>query len=243
MTDHIGDQGLVQTCSKRLHTIVTDHLIRPQTTQVCLENLAHIVSSSRQKSSGRHLRFSHINARSVCNKLNDLHQYINLNNIDLCAITETWIREQDDITEKELAPNGYKCISFPHRECMGGSTALIYRDYFTVSPSTLDTLDTMEISTYQMRFASTCLRLNVLYRPPKTSVIEFCTELTTLIEGHIIDRGKTIWVGDFNIHVNDVTNLDTITFRDLLDSFNLKNMVSFPTHKSWSYHQPCSSRY
>ena len=56
-----------------------------------LENLAYIVSSSRQKSSGRHLRFSHINARSVCNKLNDLHQYINLNNIDLCAITETWI--------------------------------------------------------------------------------------------------------------------------------------------------------
>ena len=135
----------------------TNHLIRPQTTQVCLENLAHIVSSSRQKSSGRHLRFSHINARSVCNKLNDLHQYINLNNINLCAITETWIREQDDITEKELAPHGYKCISFPHRECMGGGTALIYRDYFTVSPSTLDTLDTIEISTYQMRFASTCL--------------------------------------------------------------------------------------
>ena len=90
---------------KKIHTIVIDHLIRSQTAQVCLENLAHIASSSRQKSSGRHLMLSHINARSVCNKLNDLHQYINLNNIDLCAITETWMREQGDITEKELAPN------------------------------------------------------------------------------------------------------------------------------------------
>ena len=70
---------------------------------------------------------------------------------------ETWIREEDDITAKELAPNCYKYISFYHRECMGGGTTLVYRDYFTVSPSTVDTLDTMEISTYQMRFASTCL--------------------------------------------------------------------------------------
>ena len=87
---------------KKIHTIVTDHLIRPQIAQVYLENLAHIASSSRQKSSGRTLKAFHINARSVCNKLNDLHQYINLNNINLCAITETWIREQDDIAEKEL---------------------------------------------------------------------------------------------------------------------------------------------
>ena len=103
----------------KIHTIVTDHLIRPQTAQVCLENLAHVASSSKQKSSGRHLRLSHINARSVCNKLNDLHQYINLHNIDLCSITETWIKEEDDIAAKELAPNGYKYISFPQRGGMG----------------------------------------------------------------------------------------------------------------------------
>ena len=68
-----------------------------------------------------------------------------------------WIREEDDIAAKELAPNGYKYISFPQRECMGGGTTLIYRNNFTVTPSTLDVLDTMKISTYQMRFASTCL--------------------------------------------------------------------------------------
>ena len=87
---------------KKIHTIVTDHLIRPQTAQVFLENLAHVASNSKQKSSGEHLRPSHINARSVCNKLNDLHQYINLHNIDFCVITETWIREEDNIAAKEL---------------------------------------------------------------------------------------------------------------------------------------------
>ena len=98
---------------KKIHTIVTDHLIRPQTAKVCLENLANVASSSKQKSSSRHLRLSHINARSVYNKLNNLHQYINLHNIDLCAIMEMWIREEDGLDAKELAPNGYKYISFP----------------------------------------------------------------------------------------------------------------------------------
>ena len=137
-----------------------------------------------------------------------------------------WIREEDNIAAKELVPNGYKYI-LPLREHMGGGTALIYRDNFTVTASTLDALDTMEISTYQMRFASTCLSLNVLYRPPNTSVIDFCTKLTTLIERHITDRGKAIWVGDINIHVNDVTNLDTINFRDFLDSLILRTWLAF----------------
>ena len=120
----------------------------------------------------------------------------------------------------------------PSKGMQGGGTALVYRDNFTVTPSTLDALDIIEISTYQMIFASTCLWLNALYRPPNTSVIDFCTELTTLIKRHITDRGKAIWVRDFNIDVNDVTNLDTIASRDFLHSFNLKNMVSFLTHKS-----------
>ena len=37
-------------------------------------------------------------------------------------------------------------------------------------------------------------------------------------------------VGDFNIHVDDSSDSDTITFMDLLDSYNMLNKVTFPTH-------------
>ena len=37
---------------KKIHTIVTNHLIRPQTAQVCLENLAHVASSGKQNPRG-----------------------------------------------------------------------------------------------------------------------------------------------------------------------------------------------
>ena len=41
---------------------------------------------------------------------------------------------------------------------------------------------------------------------------------------------KTLLVGDFNIHVDDSSDNDTITFMDLLDSYNMLNKVTFPTH-------------
>ena len=41
---------------------------------------------------------------------------------------------------------------------------------------------------------------------------------------------KTLFVGDFNIHVDDSSDSDTITFMDLLDSYKMLNKVTFPTH-------------
>ena len=44
--------------------------------------------------------------------------------------------------------------------------------------------------------------------------------------------GRSLIVGDFNIHVNNTSDSNTITFMDLLQSFDLINQVSFMTHKS-----------
>ena len=41
---------------------------------------------------------------------------------------------------------------------------------------------------------------------------------------------KTLLVGDFNKHVDNSSDSDTITFMDLLDSYNMLNKVTFPTH-------------
>ena len=38
-----------------------------------------------------------------------------------------------------------------------------------------------------------------------------------------------MYIGDFNIHL-DANNPETTTFNDFMECFNLKNLVSFPTH-------------
>ena len=43
-------------------------------------------------------------------------------------------------------------------------------------------------------------------------------------------KHELITVGDFNIHMENKLNVNTILFDDILEAFNLINNVNFPTH-------------
>ena len=63
--------------------------------------------------------------------------------------------------------------------------------------------------------------------------MQFCSELADLLEGNIVhDHGHLILTGDFNIHMDNPENPDTIIFNGFLESFGLTNFVGFPTHQS-----------
>ena len=67
-----------------------------------------------------------VNCRSAANKTECIQAEITEANAALCALTETWIKEEDDITPLQLCPSGYKCISIPRKVRSGGGLALIY---------------------------------------------------------------------------------------------------------------------
>ena len=57
--------------------------------------------------------------------------------------------------------------------------------------------------------------------------------MANVLENNIVgNRGETILLGDFNIHMDDPTDLDTITFNDFLGSLDLTNLVNFGTDTS-----------
>ena len=66
-----------------------------------------------------------VNCRSAANKIEYIQAEITEANAALCALTETWIKEEDDITPLQLCPSGYKCISIPRKVRSGGEIALI----------------------------------------------------------------------------------------------------------------------
>ena len=47
-----------------------------------------------------------------------------------------------------------------------------------------------------------------------------------------VTKDKSIIIGDFNIHMDALTESDVIIFNDLLDSLNMKNRITFLTHTS-----------
>ena len=66
-----------------------------------------------------------INCRSAAYKTECIQAETTEANAALCALTETWIKDQDDKTLLQLCPSGYKCISIPRKMRSGGGLALI----------------------------------------------------------------------------------------------------------------------
>ena len=65
--------------------------------------LSYIVS---QEDCPKTLKIAQFNAQGLCTKYNDFIDFICSNDIDVCAITETWLCSED--SDSEFLPNGYQ---------------------------------------------------------------------------------------------------------------------------------------
>ena len=88
-----------------------------------------------------------------------------------------------------------------------------------------------------LRSKSELPRTFVIYRPPKSSKnksikTDFLCEFSSLLEYTtcITLPGFLLIVGDFNFDITNLQSRDSVKLIDLLDSRNLKQHVSHPTH-------------
>ena len=70
------------------------------------------------------------------NKSTELQVELVQNRIDICSLTEIWIREDDTAAETQMCPPGYKAISVPSSNRQGGGIAIVYRDCITIQEVT-----------------------------------------------------------------------------------------------------------
>ena len=171
-----------------------------------------------------------INCRSVINKSADLQAKLVHNKVDICFLTETWIKEDDTTTETQICPLGYKAISVPRSNKQEGRIAIVYKDSITIWRSNTYEYSSMECTDVAVSLPGLSLNLTVIYRPLDKSVLSFANDSLDYMERNINSTGKLLLTGDYNIHVNDLESLDTNTFLDVLDSCVLHNHISFPTH-------------
>ena len=65
----------------------------------------------------------------ITSKVNQFQQELIELNVDMCGITETWLKHDDiDANVKEIPPPGYKILSTPRKTNQnGGRIALVSR--------------------------------------------------------------------------------------------------------------------
>ena len=178
------------------------------------------------------IQYPLVNCRSSVNKTSENKLEIVQSHLDLFALTETWIRDNDTLTETQICPPGYKAVSIPHPGRTGGGIALIYCDSLQVKRDTIYSFQTMECTNLNLSLQDKPLHLAIIYRPLGSNINTFASELMDFIEPNINNKDIPIIIGDLNIHMNNSEGADTNNFLDILDSLDFTNWIQFPTHKS-----------
>ena len=98
----------------------------------CYGNLIYIPLNLNRTESTFETKLVLLNVRSANNKSILLNEYILQDHVDLFAMTETWLQENDKYTVKDLCPPGYKYIGIPRTGSRGGGAGFVYREAYDV---------------------------------------------------------------------------------------------------------------
>ena len=226
-----ADHPLSQSVPSNSNQSTDPRSLDPTTRMYTAVHPTHLQLDPNSKKS-HHLALGLLNARSVCNKTLELSNFICDQDLDVCAITETWLKGdvRDDVILHELVPAGYTVEHTP-RNAHGGGIAFIHRDDFTATNCTNMKCSTFEHIICQFN-TQPKLRLVLVYRPPSRShtFANFIAELEDLLDSLVLSGGELCIIGDFNVHVDDVDSREGKMMNDLLNSFDFTQHVKQPTH-------------
>ncbi len=158
------------------------------------------------------------NCQSAVKKADFVTSITSHSRLNLMALTETWIKPEDNATPPALSNN----FSFSHTPCLSGrgvGTGLIISNNWKFTP--LSSLSINSSFESQINFV-------VVYRPPGP-LVNLVEELDLLLSTFLEDGTPLVILGDFDIHLDKPQAAD---FHTLLASFDLKRVLITATHKS-----------
>ena len=113
-----------------------------------------------------HIKTCTVNTQSIRNKTGDVLAHVLSNKIDICTVTETWLKPADDVIRQECQPVGYSFTDYPRQSGrVGGITGLICRSNLTPSLVWSGENKSFEFSEWLIKCPSLAIRLIVVYRP------------------------------------------------------------------------------
>ena len=203
---------------------------------ICPANLTSLPRKRHQCFSSVPLDFCLLNTRSGSNKGNEIVEFVAANDLDILALTETWLKPEHDVARGDMTPAGYTLYEEPRPgEKRGGGVAILCKPNIQVKKARRFKANTFESINALVTSGTKSVGLVVVYRPPSKKdqgATAFLAEFALLFESLALDSASVCIVGDFNIHMDDPTSsTGTATMLDLLAEKDLTQLVHGTTHR------------
>lgn len=180
------------------------------------------------------------NARSICNKLFELHQLLS-SNLAIICITETWLTSS--INDSLLIDQyNYSVYRKDRSNRHGGGVCIlinnaIFHSCIAHLPSAYSHLELIAVNILNLPFKC---RLIVVYRPPTSDAnitgCLYCQDLSDCIEKLHCNDSVTIICGDFNLPLHNVHTCKEFTcssiLSELFNKYSFTQYVREPTRYS-----------
>lgn len=185
------------------------------------------------------INFGCLNVHSASGKAAQIHDLIADRQLDLLALTETWVTTNTpDAIRDDIPPAGYSAIHAPRRLIDGGPTkgggiAVVFRDSIDVKLHPVAakiTSSTCELLVARVGRPSSTFALVVAYRPQWCGTVgAFCDELFDVLTMIMTEcNDEIVLCGDMNCPGSTASSVAT-ELQSLLDSTGLKQHVNQAT--------------
>ncbi|CAG2212921.1 unnamed protein product [Mytilus edulis] len=189
--------------------------------------------------------FATLNCRSVKNKALAICDFVTSHDLDILAITESWLgSDVDEGVIQDLVPSGYSIIHHSRSNRRGGGIALLFKGgigikRLNVHEKHFTHFEHMEFSVHS---GDLNIRLCVIYRPPPSKSngfrnTVFFEEWESYLDQNtiLVPAHNVLFTGDFNFHLDNLSDPDALRFYQSLEDFNLAQTLIIAEMTTNSY--------
>ena len=174
------------------------------------------------------------NARSLRNKTFGVCEFLKDKGCDVCFITEAWLKLKDESIIAEIHDLGFDIKFQPRKGSRrGGGVCVLFKHGIGIEKCSIKSYKSFEVIQTTIKSSLSLLRVSTFYRTGRISPlvrINFSTDLDNYLESLLHLQGENILCGDFNIHVEDKSSLNTNALFSVTESYGYKQLVNGSTH-------------
>ena len=186
----------------------------------------------------RNLVLLSLNCQSMKNKVQNVMTYLEDNHVDISFLQETWLTSGDKNILAEIKEYGYKIQNQTRDTRRGGGLSILYKS--NIQLTRLPAKPEMKFHTFEticsnFSINKIAITLVNLYRPPYSvknqhTIKQFLEEFDVFLSFLYELKGFLLLFGDFNINVMDKQNKYPQEFTNLLETYNLTQLIKQSTH-------------
>ena len=176
-----------------------------------------------------------LNTQSICNKCDSVMEHVKDHDADVMFLSETWLKSKKNEITAEVKTHGYELHHNPRKNRAketGGGVGILVKKTMEVKPEKVKQFQTFEHSILKVCLSDkSWVSMVSIYRLDYEPIDMFFQEFTELFETLTASKDKFLIAGDINIHCENLTDGHTQQLLELLEMFNLTQVISDATHR------------